>query len=498
MVRFLLVVFRRFLFRLTEDSVAMALHCCLGGTPAGFHVSFQKERHFRFSVASKNVGLLVRALKRITTDHFDIYFHLWRDGGADWKREWKNWEKEEEASWTTKISKKSKHRTSVGSLLCPASSPSRMHIGASPFALDSEKHAGLSSNQVQCRDFETVKDGREEHSATENFLVDPITSVVQASPDVLASHRLNGAHRAVSSSVVPVQTVFKRLERDLDINCNDILAANCPILFSRSNIMKCSSPKGHAKKPLEEVIQAAQKAPPSRDFYGASEAAYKRNGVPALTAEVKKASPSRGVLRENFDPVEIAQAYEKNGAACLSILTDEKYFQGSFENLEKVRTSGVKCPLLCKEFVIDKWQIYNARSKGADAILLIAAVLPDVDITYCLKICAGLGMTALIEVHDEREMERVLKINGVKLLGIYNRSLETFVVDTSNTKMLLEKHGDSIREKGILVVGESGLFTPDDVAYVQNAGVSAVSSPWFLVNSDSVRHDLRNLFGNIF
>ena len=131
----------------------------------------------------------------------------------------------------------------VGSLLCPISSPSRMHIGASPFALDSEKHAGLSSNQVQCRDFETVKDGREEHSATENFPVDPITSVVQASPDVLASHRLNGAHRAVSSSVVPVQTVFKRLERDLDINCNDILAANCPILFSRSNIMKCSSPK---------------------------------------------------------------------------------------------------------------------------------------------------------------------------------------------------------------------------------------------------------------
>jgi len=114
----------------------------------------------------------------------------------------------------------------VGSLLCPISSPSRMHIGASPFALDSEKHAGLSSNQVQCRDFETVKDGREEHLATEIFPVDPITSVVQASPDVLASHRLNGAHRAVSSSVVPVQTVFKRLERDLDINCNDILAAN--------------------------------------------------------------------------------------------------------------------------------------------------------------------------------------------------------------------------------------------------------------------------------
>uniref|UniRef100_K3YIS8 indole-3-glycerol-phosphate synthase n=1 Tax=Setaria italica TaxID=4555 RepID=K3YIS8_SETIT len=156
--------------------------------------------------------------------------------------------------------------------------------------------------------------------------------------------------------------------------------------------------EGHAKKPLKELIEAAAKAPPSREFYGALEAAYKRNGVPALIAEVKKASPSRGVLRENFNPVEIAKAYEKNGAACLSILTDEKYFQGSFENLEKVRASGVKCPLLCKEFVIDKWQIYNARSKGADAILLIAAVLPDLDIKYFLRICKELGMTALIEV----------------------------------------------------------------------------------------------------
>ncbi|EES05044.1 indole-3-glycerol phosphate synthase, chloroplastic [Sorghum bicolor] len=253
--------------------------------------------------------------------------------------------------------------------------------------------------------------------------------------------------------------------------------------------------EGHAKKPLEEVIQAAQKAPPSRDFYGALEAAYKRNGVPALIAEVKKASPSRGVLRENFDPVEIAQAYEKNGAACLSILTDEKYFQGSFENLGKVRTSGVKCPLLCKEFVIDKWQIYNARSKGADAILLIAAVLPDVDIMYFIKICAELGMTALIEVHDEREMERVLKINGVKLIGINNRSLETFVIDTSNTKMLLEKHGNSIREKGILVVGESGLFTPDDVAYVQNAGVSAVLVGESLVKQECPGRAIVGLFG---
>ncbi|KAF0909479.1 hypothetical protein E2562_036603 [Oryza meyeriana var. granulata] len=150
-------------------------------------------------------------------------------------------------------------------------------------------------------------------------------------------------------------------------------------------------------------------------------------------------------------PFEIVQSYEKNGAACLSILTDEKHFQGSFENLETVRNAGVKCPLLCKEFVIDIWQIYYARSKGVDAFLLIAAVLPDLDIKYMLRICKNLGMTALIEVHGERELDHVLKIDDVELIGINNRSLETFKVDTSNTKILLEKRGDIIRDKEILL-----------------------------------------------
>ncbi|KAK1612982.1 hypothetical protein QYE76_036655 [Lolium multiflorum] len=253
--------------------------------------------------------------------------------------------------------------------------------------------------------------------------------------------------------------------------------------------------QGLARNPLKEVIESAGKAPPTRDFYGALAAAYKRNGVPALIAEVKKASPSRGVLRENFDPVEIARAYEKHGAACLSILTDEKYFQGSFENLQKVRKAEVKCPLLCKEFVIDEWQIYYARSIGADAVLLIAAVLTDHDLKYFLQICNKLGLTALVEVHDEREMERVLKIDGVQLIGINNRSLETFIVDTSNTKTLLEKHGDAIREKGILVVGESGLFNPDDVAYVQNAGVSAVLVGESLVKQEDPGRAIAGLFG---
>ncbi|XP_037440715.1 indole-3-glycerol phosphate synthase, chloroplastic-like [Triticum dicoccoides] len=250
-----------------------------------------------------------------------------------------------------------------------------------------------------------------------------------------------------------------------------------------------------AKKALKSVAESSEHAPPARDFIGALTAAHRRNGVPALIAEVKKASPSRGVLRENFNPVEIAQAYEKNGAACLSILTDEKHFQGSFENLETVRNSGVQCPLLCKEFVIDIWQIYYARSKGADAILLIAAVLPDLDMKYMLRICKNLGMTALIEVHDEKELDRVLRIDGVELIGINNRSLETFVVDTSNTRMLMEKRGDIIKEKGILVVGESGLFTPDDVAYVHSAGVSAVLVGESLIKEEDPGRAIAGLFG---
>ncbi|KAL6541994.1 hypothetical protein OROGR_011480 [Orobanche gracilis] len=140
------------------------------------------------------------------------------------------------------------------------------------------------------------------------------------------------------------------------------------------------------KKPLPVFKKMLDNAPPVRDFVGALQEANSRTGFPGLIAEVKKASPSRGVLREDFDP-----SYEKGRAACLSVLTDEKYFQGSFENLEAIRSSGVECPLLCKEFVVDAWQIYYARVRGADAILLIAAVLPDFEIEYMIKICKLLG-----------------------------------------------------------------------------------------------------------
>ncbi|KAL1348187.1 hypothetical protein HN51_024165 [Arachis hypogaea] len=250
------------------------------------------------------------------------------------------------------------------------------------------------------------------------------------------------------------------------------------------------------RKPLISLKKDLENAPPVRDFIGALRAAHERTRLPGLIAEVKKASPSRGLLRENFDPVEIAEAYERGGAACLSVLTDQKYFKGSFENLELIRKAGVKCPLLCKEFIIDAWQLYYARIKGADAVLLIAAVLPDLDIKYMIKICKILGLAALVEVHDEKEFDRVLGIEGIELIGINNRNLETFEVDIANTKKLLEgERGKIVRERNIIMVGESGLFTPNDIAYVQEAGVKAVLVGESIVKQNDPRKGITNLFG---
>ncbi|CAK9167193.1 unnamed protein product [Ilex paraguariensis] len=250
------------------------------------------------------------------------------------------------------------------------------------------------------------------------------------------------------------------------------------------------------RRPLSTLKNALDRVSPARDFIGSLKASNLRTGLPALIAEVKKASPSKGVIKENFDPVEIAKAYEKGGAACLSVLADQKYFQGSFENIEAIRNAGVQCPLLCKEFIIDAWQIYYARTKGADAILLIAAVLPDLDIKYMTKICKLLGLTALVEVHNEREMDRVLEIDEIELIGINNRNLETFKVDISNTKKLLEgDRGQRIRQKDIIVVGESGLFTPADIAYVQEAGVRAVLVGESIVKQNDPTKGITELYG---
>eukprot|EP00803_Ostreobium_quekettii_P004651 evm.model.scf_1683EXC.1 EVM.evm.TU.scf_1683EXC.1 scf_1683EXC:147-1616(-) len=163
-------------------------------------------------------------------------------------------------------------------------------------------------------------------------------------------------------------------------------------------------------------------------------------GRPALIAEVKKASPSKGVIQPDFDPVRIAKGYEGGGATCLSVLTDSKYFQGSFENLQSIRRAGVACPLLCKEFIVEAYQLFKARVSGADAVLLIAAVLPNKDLTYLMKSANALGLQCLVEVHNAAELSRVLRVDGIdkQIIGINNRDLTTFKVDLDNTRQILE------------------------------------------------------------
>ena len=222
--------------------------------------------------------------------------------------------------------------------------------------------------------------------------------------------------------------------------------------------------------PLLDLRKKLATLPPTKDFLEAL-----RNGKshPAAIAEVKKASPSKGTIRENFDPEAIARAYKEGGASCLSVLTDEKFFQGSFENLEKVR-AAVELPLLCKEFIIYPYQIYLARVKGADAILLITAILSDQDLTYFVKIAKSIGLTPLIEVHTLAELDRVLAIEGVTLVGINNRNLQDFSVNLDTTCELLDQRGQQLAERGILVVSESGLHSGADLKQVASAGANAV------------------------
>lgn len=223
-------------------------------------------------------------------------------------------------------------------------------------------------------------------------------------------------------------------------------------------------------QPLVELQKQLQDLAPPHDFL----AALKQGKTqPAVIAEVKKASPSKGVIREDFDPVAIAQAYEQGGATCLSVLTDQKFFQGSFANLSKIR-SVTDLPLLCKDFIIYPYQMYQARVNGADAILLIAAILPDKDLQYFLKIAKALGLTALVEVHTLEELDRVLSLDGVMLVGINNRNLQNFSVSLQTTCDILAQRREQLQAKGILVVSESGLHTPADLSLVSKAGASAV------------------------
>ena len=246
------------------------------------------------------------------------------------------------------------------------------------------------------------------------------------------------------------------------------------------------------KVPLEELKKKINELPQTKDFI---QALKNSKTKPALIAEIKKASPSRGIIREDFDPVVIGKKYEEGGASCISILTDKKFFHGGFDVLVEVRKE-VTIPLLCKDFILYPYQLYQARAAGADAALLIAAILSDADLKYLSKVAENLGLTILVEVHDSIELKRVLNVPAFKLIGINNRNLKTFNTDLEVTKNLSESFSRQFSEKSITLVSESGLFTREDLALVNSYGADAVLVGESLMSHGDILEGVRKITGN--
>jgi indole-3-glycerol phosphate synthase len=240
-----------------------------------------------------------------------------------------------------------------------------------------------------------------------------------------------------------------------------------------------------AAVPLDEIKRQAAAAAPARDFLAAIHAKHAA-AQPAVIAEVKKASPSKGLIRADFNPVEIALAYERAGAACLSVLTDAPYFQGAPEYLQQVK-AAVALPVLRKDFMIDDYQVYQARAWGADAILLIAAALEAAQLEALERTAHELGMTVLLELHDQSELAKCRKLT-TKLVGVNNRNLRTFDVSLQQTLDLLPELG------GKTVVTESGITGKADVAFMQNHGVHTFLIGETFMRADNIEAAVKSLF----
>jgi indole-3-glycerol phosphate synthase len=238
---------------------------------------------------------------------------------------------------------------------------------------------------------------------------------------------------------------------------------------------------------LTTLRERAANAPRPRGFAAALEA-HIAAGRAAVIAEIKKASPSKGVIRPDFDPIAIAESYATGGASCLSILTDERYFQGRDDYLAAVR-NRTELPLLRKDFVIDPYQVYEARALGADCVLLIAAALDDGRLHDCYDTARELELDVLLEVHDLTELERALALSP-HLIGINNRDLKTFKTELANTYALLPAI-----PHGALVVTESGIADRDDVAAMRAHGVHAFLVGEALMRASDPGAALRRLFG---
>ena len=237
--------------------------------------------------------------------------------------------------------------------------------------------------------------------------------------------------------------------------------------------------------PIQELRARVRDIAPPLDFAKG----LRRNaaGAPAVIAEVKKASPSKGLIRSDFDPVAIARSYEVGGAAAISVLTDEKFFQGSLEYLTSVK-QVVTLPVLRKDFLIDEYQVVEARAAGADAVLLIVAALEKEKLAELMESAQDLEMRCLVEAHDEREMETALD-SGASLIGINNRNLDTFEVDLATTARLAPlAHGRK-------VVSESGIRSREDLLRLGKMGVDAVLIGEALMRSDDIEAGLREIIG---
>jgi len=245
--------------------------------------------------------------------------------------------------------------------------------------------------------------------------------------------------------------------------------------------------RARAHESLAAVRFRAEQRHDLRDFAAALEQRIDAGGA-GVIAEIKKASPSRGVLRAVFDPPAIARSYAQHGAACLSVLTDTQFFQGELAYLELAR-AAVDLPVLRKDFVVDEYQVYEARAAGADCILLIVAALDDARLQALEQCAQALGMAVLVEVHDAAELDRALRLT-TPLLGINNRNLRSFAVSLQTTLGLLPRVGAGRR-----VVTESGILAPADVAQMRAAGVDAFLVGEAFMRAPDPGQELSRLFG---
>jgi indole-3-glycerol phosphate synthase len=235
--------------------------------------------------------------------------------------------------------------------------------------------------------------------------------------------------------------------------------------------------------PFDEIRRKSESVTDTRDF----KSAISRKGKVNLIAEIKKASPSKGIIRQDFDPSAIASIYEQNGASAISVLTDEKFFQGNLSFLKITRSATSSLPLLRKDFIIDEYQIYQSKIAGADAILLIAAVLERQNLSRLLSIAEGIGLDCLVEVHTEEELREVLKTD-VSIIGINNRDLHTFKTDIQTTAKLMQ-----IMPDDKVVVSESGISSSDDVKFMKKCGIQAMLVGESLMASDDIALKVKQL-----